>query len=140
MEHRQAQADASRGKESRLRSGGFWAVVVLAGVLGGAVPTGFAGLTSHSQDGQTNPQSKDAPPAAVSARDFERQEQKTPVPDAQPAGAERRRLLAEESAKLLQMATELKAEVDKTNKDTLSMQVIRKATEIEKLARTVRGK
>jgi len=38
------------------------------------------------------------------------------------------------------MAVALKAEVDKTNKDTLSLKVIRKADEIEKLARTVKEK
>jgi hypothetical protein len=38
------------------------------------------------------------------------------------------------------MAVELKAEVDKTNKDTLSLSVIRKADAIEKLAKTVKDK
>jgi hypothetical protein len=38
------------------------------------------------------------------------------------------------------MAIALKAEVDKTTKDTLSLGVIRKADEIEKLAKTVREK
>ncbi len=48
--------------------------------------------------------------------------------------------LADEGAKLLQMATDLKSEVDKTTPDTLSLGVIRKANEIEKLARDVREK
>jgi hypothetical protein len=39
---------------------------------------------------------------------------------------------------LLALAIALKAEVDKTSKDTLSLTVIRKADEIEKLAHTVR--
>jgi hypothetical protein len=39
---------------------------------------------------------------------------------------------------LLAMALSLKAEVDKTNKDTLSIKVIRKADEIERLAKTVK--
>ena len=38
------------------------------------------------------------------------------------------------------MATDLKAEVDKTTKDTLSLSVIRKADEIEKLAHSVKEK
>jgi len=38
------------------------------------------------------------------------------------------------------MAVELKAAVDKTNKDTLSLNVIRKADAIERLAKTVREK
>jgi hypothetical protein len=39
---------------------------------------------------------------------------------------------------LLKLATELKAEVDKTTKDTLSLSVIRKADEIEKMAHGVK--
>jgi len=38
------------------------------------------------------------------------------------------------------MAIVLKAEVDKTTKDTLSLNVIRKADEIEKLAHSVKEK
>jgi hypothetical protein len=61
----------------------------------------------------------------------------TPAADVDSA---RRKAIAEESASLLKMATDLKAEVDKSNKDTLSLSVIRKAEEIEKLARSVRDK
>lgn len=49
-----------------------------------------------------------------------------------------KRQMADDAARLLQMATELKAEVDKTNKDTLSLKVIRDAESIEKLAKGVR--
>jgi hypothetical protein len=56
------------------------------------------------------------------------------------ANDERRKQIAEDSAKLLKMATDLKAEVDKTTKDTLSLSVIRKADEIEKLAHSVKEK
>jgi hypothetical protein len=56
------------------------------------------------------------------------------------ANAERKKQLADDSAKLLTMAMALKAEVDKTNKDMLSLNVIRKADEIEKLARDVKEK
>ena len=56
------------------------------------------------------------------------------------ANAERKKQIAEDSAKLLKLATELKAEVDKTTKDTLSLTVIRKADEIEKLAHGVKEK
>jgi hypothetical protein len=54
------------------------------------------------------------------------------------ANAERKRQIADESAKLLKLATELKVEVDKTTKDTLSLNVIHKADEIEKLAHSVK--
>lgn len=46
--------------------------------------------------------------------------------------------IASECANLLKMATDLKAEVDKTTKDTLSVTVVRKAGEIEQLAHKVR--
>ena len=45
-----------------------------------------------------------------------------------------------ESTQLLAMAVALKAEVDKTNKDMLSINVIRKADAIERLAKTVKEK
>jgi len=56
------------------------------------------------------------------------------------ANVERMRQIAEDSAKLLKMAADLKAEVDKTGKDTLSLGVIRKAEQIERLAHDVREK
>ena len=42
--------------------------------------------------------------------------------------------------KLLQLATELKQYVDKTNENVLSVDVIRKAEEVEKLAKSIREK
>jgi hypothetical protein len=56
------------------------------------------------------------------------------------ANVERRKQIADDSAKILELATELKKEVDKTDKDTLSINVIKKAEMIEKLAKGVREK
>lgn len=56
------------------------------------------------------------------------------------ANTERRKQIADDSTRLLKLATDLKAEVDKTTKDTLSLNVIRKADEIEKLAHSVKEK
>lgn len=56
------------------------------------------------------------------------------------ANLERKRQIADDAAKLLALATELKKEVDKTDKDTLSIDVIRKAETIEKLAKGVKEK
>jgi hypothetical protein len=56
------------------------------------------------------------------------------------ANAERKKEIASDSTKLLKLATELKAEIDKTNKDTLNLKVVRKADEIEKLAHSVKEK
>jgi FtsZ-binding cell division protein ZapB len=51
---------------------------------------------------------------------------------------ERKNQLAVDTAKLLQLANELKAEMDKSSKDTLSVNVIKKADQVEKLAHKVR--
>ena len=45
--------------------------------------------------------------------------------------------LTDDTAKLQVLANELKAEMDKSNKDTLSLSVIKKAEAVEKLARKV---
>jgi len=57
-----------------------------------------------------------------------------------PANVERRKQIADDTARLLKLAAELKAEVDKTTKDTLSLSVIRKADEIERLAHGIKEK
>ena len=51
---------------------------------------------------------------------------------------ERRKRLMADMARLVALTNELKAEVDNTSRDELSLDVIRKATEIEKLAHDVR--
>lgn len=52
----------------------------------------------------------------------------------------RQKDLKTDTDKLLQLATELKEYVDKTDEHTLSFSVIKKAEEIEKLAHTVKEK
>jgi hypothetical protein len=56
------------------------------------------------------------------------------------AESERKKQISDESTQLLAMAVALKAEVDKTTKDTLSLNVIRKADQIERMAKTVKEK
>ena len=68
----------------------------------------------------------------------------SPAPQAPPALQEpatkddnrtpKQKLLADQAQRLVAMATELKVEVDKTNKNILSLDVVRKAEEIEALA------
>jgi hypothetical protein len=48
--------------------------------------------------------------------------------------------LKRDTEKLLKLATELKDDVDKTTASTLSVEVIKKAEEIEKLAHSVKDK
>jgi hypothetical protein len=52
----------------------------------------------------------------------------------------RQQELKKDTERLLELATELKQSVDKSNEDTLSLDVIRKAEQIEKLAKTVKEK
>jgi nitric oxide reductase activation protein len=54
--------------------------------------------------------------------------------------SERQKQLEADTQKLVALANELKADVEKSNKDTLSLDVVRKADEIEKLAKSVRDK
>src|SRR5581483_9325476 len=53
---------------------------------------------------------------------------------------ERQATLKKDTEKLLQIATELKQQVDKTNENQLSLEVIRKTEEVEKLAKSIRDK
>lgn len=59
---------------------------------------------------------------------------------ARKANEERQAQLKRDTDKLLKLATELKQYVDKSNENTLSVEVIKKADEIEKLARSVKDK
>ena len=53
---------------------------------------------------------------------------------------ERQKQLISDTQKLLALANQLKVAVDKSSKDTLSVDVIKKADEIEKLAHQVKQK
>ncbi len=53
---------------------------------------------------------------------------------------ERQAELKRDTDKLLQLSTELKQYVDKSNENTLSLNVIKKAEEIEQLAHSVKEK
>ncbi len=51
----------------------------------------------------------------------------------------RKQQVTDECADLLKLATDLKAQVDKTRKDELSVTVVRKANELEQMAHKVRS-
>jgi hypothetical protein len=59
---------------------------------------------------------------------------------AKKANVERQAALRTDTDKLLKLATDLKAYVEKSNEHVLSVDVIRKAEEIEKLAHSVKDK
>jgi len=56
------------------------------------------------------------------------------------ANEQRHADLKRDTERLLKLSTELKDYVDKTNENVLSLDVIKKADEIEKLARSVKTK
>src|SRR5258706_10164793 len=66
-------------------------------------------------------------------RKFERDQQKK-------ANEERFRKVKEDTEKLVQLSNELKEYVGKANEHTLSLDVIKKAEEIERLAKSVKDK
>jgi hypothetical protein len=59
---------------------------------------------------------------------------------AKKASQERQAALKRDTDKLYKLATELKDYVDKTNENVLSLEVVKKAEEIEKLAHSVKEK
>ena len=59
---------------------------------------------------------------------------------AKKANLERHAAIKSDTEKLLKLAVELKASVDKSNENLLSMDVVKKAEEIERLAHSVRDK
>jgi hypothetical protein len=56
------------------------------------------------------------------------------------ANKKRQEDIRHDTEKLFQLATELKAAVDKSNENLLSLDVVRKADEVEKLAKKVKDK
>jgi hypothetical protein len=59
---------------------------------------------------------------------------------AREANKKRQQDIRDETDKLFRLATELKAAVDKSNENLLSLEVVRKADEVEKLAKKVKEK
>jgi hypothetical protein len=53
---------------------------------------------------------------------------------------QRQQQIVDDTTKLLELAQQLKDEVDKSTKNTLSLSVVKKADEIEKLAKAVKEK
>ena len=113
---------SSTVSRARWKSVAAVAVLLAAGVL----PCGQSQQSLPQSQPQQNPA---APKTADSA----------PAPAETSANQQEQRT-AKESADLLKLATELKTEVDKSTKDTLSLAVIRKADEIERIARGMKDR
>lgn len=124
--------ELSSARQSKfVLAGGFVSLAALALFTGAALP------------GQQTPNADkpySVPDAANGNGQMKTSEGQDKQQSLDAANAERKKQLSDDSARLLTLAVALKAEVDKTNKDMLSLNVIRKADEIEKLAHTVKEK
>jgi len=104
----------------------------------------MSALACTAQQAQPNPDKPILAPILTDPPDANAQmimhEQAAKQQNFDAANIERRNQISEDSAKLLKLANDLKAEVEKTSKDTLSLSVIRKADEIERLAHDVKEK
>lgn len=108
----------------------FW--ILLAGLLF-AIP-GHAQQTSRPP---APPQVKDPSSPSADADDAQERMARELVKKANLA---RQAGLKADTDKLLRLAVELKDSVDKSNENVLSLDVLKKAEEIEKLAHSVRDK
>lgn len=112
--------------------------VILAVVFLGFVgtPTTYSLRVQDSQDdaGQFPPFPGESP----RRRDRTREEMERRMEKER--NKERQAALKRDTDKLLDLATQLKQYVDKTNENVMSVEVIKKAEEIEKLAKSVKDK
>lgn len=103
-----------------------------------AAMAALTGTAQQNPDKSIHDPSVTALPDANAQMQMRQQQAKNQSYEA--ANIERKKQIAEDSALLLKLATDLKTEVDKTDKDTLSVGVIRKADAIERLAHNVKEK
>lgn len=110
---------------------------VLAAGLSWAMVLAGAGTTMAGAQAGTpgpprprGPFGESTPPDQTAVRMQEQQ--------AKARNQDRQKKLEDDTAKLYALASELKDEVAKTNKDTMSVDVIKKADEIERLAHNVK--
>lgn len=99
----------------------------------------LASVLSDRSAGQTMGQIPLPNPAVVSSQDQDTQD-RLRRDMAKKANEERQEQLKRDTEHLFKLATELKESVEKSNENTLSIQVVRKAEEIEKLAHSVKEK
>jgi hypothetical protein len=104
---------------------------LLASVAGGSV------RAQQGSDGQ--PAAKPSAPLAPSAQaDAKKAPDTTPSPAPPAVTDPHQAQINADTQKLVKLSEELKAEVAKSNKDTLSLTVIKKAEEVEKMAKTLK--
>ena len=112
----------------------------MRGWVVGMMLLGWAGVSGRTQWSSKSPQVAQPPnlsnpagkdPTDTAVNEIQHKQQKL-------REDERQKRLVSDSEKLLALATQLHDEVGKTDKNILSMDVIRRADEIEKLAHSVK--
>jgi len=106
-------------------------LLLLICLLAPVLPAQHRNATS---DPQNEPSSISQPPEHASSKSEMESRRVTAL------NKERQEQLKRDADRLLQLATELKLSVDKSSEHTLSLDVMKKTEEIERLARSVRSK
>lgn len=115
-------------------------------MIGMVLLTGAAGIVSEGQFMQRQQVPQNPTPPGLPPIDGHLPSDGDSLPpsvlarQAKARDTDRQKQLVADTNKLLQLATELKTEVDKTNRNVLSVDVIKKADEIEKLAKSVKDR
>jgi hypothetical protein len=99
-------------------------------------------ISANPQTRQTNPAPQGSPPShdPILNNDAGDAQQRMARELAKKANLQRQATLKADTDKLLKLAVELKDFVDKSNENVLSLEVLKKAEEIEKLAHSVKDK
>jgi|SRR5579863_2145645 len=98
----------------------------------------ICGATATSQSGPPTPHQSGINPPPIADDDDARERLAHDLE--KKAAKERIAALKNDTDKLLKLSTELKQYVDKSDENVLSLDVVKKAEEIEKLARSVKEK
>lgn len=103
--------------------------------LASGVPLGYMGYTMRAQEGQAKPPAK--PPIRDRDKDEDPEEPKI---DSKAMLEANQKDIKKSIERLYQLANDLKAEVEKTDSvQVLSLAMVKKAEEIEKLAKSIRS-
>ena len=95
--------------------------------------------SAFAQQSPSNQSNTPPPPAAASPKTDAKKAPETATSATTPVVTDPHQAqIIADTQKLLKLSQELKAEVAKSNKDTLSLTVIKKAEEVEKLAKTLK--
>ena len=120
-----------------------WPVLSLTVMLLLAAPAGSQSKPGRQPDSRKLVTEAEASPAPQFGRsrqedDHFRYEREREM--ARQRNKDRQAALKKDTDKLLELATQLKEYVDKTNENLLSVEVVKKAEEIEKLSKSVKDK